>query len=91
LPEDIEIIFISTKSMPLTVIPAVQNFISILLDLTQPSMSDFSRLPTWVTVNETSFEIQADNESWFWGAKSEIDEFFASRLTAVNWLHKAGT
>ena len=91
LPEQIRNIFLSTKSVPASILPIVVRFINVNLDFTQPPVLDFSRFPTLPTENATQFEIQSDNEGWFFGAKSELSEYFSTDArTSVDWLHRGG-
>lgn len=91
LPENIKNILISTRSVPATVLPVVACYIDVFLDFTQPPMLEFARMPTLATANETNYSIQADNETWFLAANSDIDQYFKARLTNVDWIHKAGS
>jgi hypothetical protein len=91
LPEQIVNIFLSTRSVPATVLPIVMRFVNVNLDFTQPPVLDFSRFPTLPTENATRFEIQSDNELWFLGAKTELSDYFVSRKTGVDWLHRGGS
>jgi hypothetical protein len=61
----------------------------VFLDFTTPPLLDFSRLPTLPTPNESNFEIASDNHSWFAASNAILTEFFATRKTHLNWLHRA--
>lgn len=90
LPDQIRSIFFSTSSVPQAVlgfIPARR--IIVFLDFTTPPLLDFSRLPTLPTPNESSFEIVADDHSWFTSSNAVLTDYFNTRKTRLNWLHRA--
>lgn len=91
MPTSIKSIFLSTKSVPATVYPAIPCFINTFLDFSQPPALNFTTLPTLATPNELQFDVQADNETWFLAAKSDLVEFFRDKKTSVNWIHQGGT
>ena len=80
----------STRSVPASILPFVTRLINVNLDFTQGPVLDFPSLPTLPTGNASLFEIQSDNEGWFFGAKSELSEFFMARRTSFDWLHRGG-
>jgi hypothetical protein len=91
LPDNIKSIFFSTA----TSIRTINNFIPqctivVFLDFTQPPIFDFSRLPTLATQNESNFEIHSDSEGWFTSSNANLTEFFNSRATRTDWLHRGG-
>ena len=91
MPTSIKSIFLSTKSVPATVYPAIPCFINTFLDFSQPPALNFTTLPTLATPNKSQFDVQADNETWFLAAKSDLVEFFRDKKTSVNWIHQGGT
>jgi hypothetical protein len=92
LPDRIRSILFSTSSVPRAILgfdPACR--IVLFLDFTTPPLLDFNRLPTLPTPNESNFEIQADNHSWFAASNAVLTEFFDTRKTGLDWLHRAAT
>jgi hypothetical protein len=90
IPEHIQSILISTKSVPqavLNIIPLCS--VVVFLDFSCPPIFDFSRLPTLPTPNGSNFQVAADNESWFTSANTKLTQFFSDRKTNTNWLHRA--
>ena len=90
LPDRIRSILFSTSSVPKAVLgfePARK--ILVFLDFSTPPLLDFSRLPTLPTPNESNFEIIADNHSWFAASNAMLTEYFDTRKTKLNWLHRA--
>ena len=82
LPDHIQSIFFSTNTVPQAVLSiTLQCRITVFLDLTTPPLLDFSRLPTLPTPNESNFEINADNHSWFAASNAVLTEFFDARKT----------
>lgn len=90
-PTRIRSIFYSTQSVPQGVLNHVpQDRVVLFLDFSQPPMLDFGRLPTLPTPNESNFEINAINESWFAATKARLVGFFDERRSGYNWIHRAG-
>lgn len=90
LPDHIRSILFSTSSVPQAVLGFIPPCrITVFLDFTTPPLLDFSTLPTLPTPNESNFEIVADNHSWFAASNAVLAEFFDTRKTRINWLHRA--
>jgi len=90
LPDRIRSIFYSTSSVPQAVLgfePACR--IIVFLDFSTPPLLDFSRMPTLPTPNGSNFEIVADSHSWFAASNAMLTEYFDTRKTKLNWLHRA--
>ena len=91
LPDNIKHIFFSTATAPKT----INNFIPqctiiVFLDFTQPPIFDFTRLPALPTQNESNFEIKSDLEGWFASTNANVKDYFNSRSTRTDWLHRGG-
>ncbi|MGI0134319.1 MAG: hypothetical protein ACREBW_05120 [Candidatus Micrarchaeaceae archaeon] len=91
LPTSLKSVFYSTQSVPKAVLKHLpEDRITVFLDFSQPSILDFSRLPTFPTPNESNFEIVANSDSWFSATKGKLTDFFSERRTGYDWIHRAG-
>jgi hypothetical protein len=91
IPEKIRNVFMSTASVPQAILGKTPLCnIEVLLDFSQPSMLNFSGLPTLPTPNGSNFAISADDESWSTSASAKLGQFFDERKTTYDWLHRAG-
>jgi hypothetical protein len=89
-PERLRSVFFSTITVPQAVLGVQPPCkIVVFLDFSRPPLLDFARLASLPTENESNFELQADNESWFTAATTRLNQFFADRRTRANWLHRA--
>jgi hypothetical protein len=90
-PAKVRSVFYSTQSVPSAVLQHLpQDRITLFLDFSQPPILDFGRLPTLPTLNESNFEISANNAAWFSAAKAKLVEFFYERRSGYEWLHRTG-
>jgi hypothetical protein len=90
LPEQIRFVFLSTETVPKAVLGSAPLCrITIFIDCSRPPSLDLTRLPSLPTPNESNFSVDADHESWFAAANTKLKEFFSSRATSFNWLHRA--
>ena len=87
LPNNIRAILFSTTSVPRTLGIEPISKIDLFLDFTSPPLFDFSRLPSFPTVNESNFEVASDSEPMFVAARARLIDFFNERKSKVNWLH----
>jgi hypothetical protein len=89
LPDNIRSILFSTTTVPHAVLGVDPPCsIKLYLDFTTPPLLDFQRLPALPTPNESSYEVIADNHSWFAASKTKLEGFFKERKAAHDRLHR---
>ena len=90
LPDRLMSILFDTGSVPTAIIGFTPpSRIVLFLDFRTQPLLDFSRVPTLPTLNESNYEITADNHSWFAASNATLGAFFKDRRTSVDWLHRA--
>ncbi|WP_157379967.1 hypothetical protein [Burkholderia ubonensis] len=91
IPTFIRSVFYSTQSVPSALLNHLpHDRITVFLDFSRRPLLDFERLPTFPTPNESKFNIDSNNESWFSSAKSKLENFFRERKSNFDWLHRSG-
>jgi hypothetical protein len=92
LPEQIKSVLFTTQTGPqvtLNHIPMCR--IAVFLDFDRPPLFGLTKSPNHPTPNNSNYEIIADDEIWFSAAKAELNEFFSSRESGINCLHRSVT
>lgn len=93
IPDTILTVFYTTIAGPNAVGVTEQflhNRATLLLDFSRPTILDFTKLPTFATPNNSTFEISASSEAWFTTLNTRITQLFDERRTRFNWLHQPG-
>lgn len=65
-----------------------RNLAEIVLDFSQPTLTDFSAHPSSPTPNSSEWFIMGNNEAWVTSLSTRIKEFFEQRKTNIDWLHR---
>jgi hypothetical protein len=90
IPDSILTVFYTTVAGPNALGISLQNKATLLLDFSRPTVLDFTKLPTFATVNASNFEISAASEAWFTTLNTRLTQLFDERRTGFNWLHQQG-
>ena len=91
IPDNILTVFYTTIAGPNGIgVTFLENRATLLLDFSRPTVLDFTKLPTFATVNASNFQISASSEAWFTTLNTRLTQLFAERRTGFNWLHKEG-
>jgi hypothetical protein len=91
IPDNILTVFYTTIVGPNAVgVTFLENRATFLLDFSRPTVFDFTKLPSFATVNASNFQISASSEAWFTTLNTRLTQLFDERRTGFNWLHKEG-